>query len=106
MENIENGRITDLKSFRRRSVIRRLWESYAADLISILKASNEGKCSQHDAQMSISEIIPTMKKLRDGGKLEQILQKADLVILDKVFNDVTVTGVMEPNEVDLTSEEL
>ena len=83
--------VIDLKSHRRRSVVRRLWESYAVDLITILQAANDGKCSHRDAQESMAELIPTMKMLRDGGQFETMLQKADLVILDKVFNDVTKT---------------
>ena len=78
----------DLQSFRRRSIIRRLWESYAVDFITTLKAANEGKVDQDEAQQAISEMIPAMKLLRDGGEFEKILHKADLIILDKVFNDV------------------
>ena len=78
----------DMKSFRRRSVIRRLWESYAVDLITTLQAANEGKVNQRVAQETMAELIPAMKQLRDGGEFEKVLQKDDLVILDKVFNDV------------------
>jgi len=91
--NIENlcsdtGHTIDIKSFRRRSVIRRLWESYACDLIAILKLAAAGKISQKEAIESIEEIIPSMKSLCDGGEYEQSLHKANLIILDKVFNDV------------------
>ena len=79
----------DLKSFRRRSIIRRLWESYAVDLITALQAANEGKVDQSEAQLAMSEMLPAMKLLRDGGEFEQSLHKADLIIIDKVFNDVT-----------------
>ena len=79
----------DFKSHRRRSVIRRLWESYAVDLITILQAANDGRASQSEVSESMAELIPTMKMLRDGGQFETMLKKADLVILDKVFNDVT-----------------
>ena len=82
------ARKVDLKSFRRRSIVRRLWESYAVDLITTLQAANEGKIDQSDAQQAMSEMIPAIKQLRDGGELEKILRKADMVILDKVFNDV------------------
>lgn len=78
----------DIKSYRRRSVIRRLWESYAVDLISTLKAANDGKVHQRVASETMADLIPAMKQLRDGGEFEKMLQKADLVILDKVFNDV------------------
>ena len=89
--NIENvcPKDCELKSFRKRSVIRRLWESYACDLIAILKPAAVGKISQKEAIESIDEIIPAMKSLCDGGEFEQSLHKANLIILDKVFNDVT-----------------
>jgi len=86
METID--KITDLKSHRRRSVIRRLWESYAADMITILQAANDGKVNQRDVQEFMAEIMPAMKQLRDGGEFEKMLHKADLIILDKVFNDL------------------
>lgn len=106
MEISDRSNNSNVKSFRRRSVIRRLWESYVADLITILQAANDGKCSQRDAHEAMAELIPAVKMLRDGGKFEQILHKADLVILDKVFNDVTSPGSMDISEVDLTSEEI
>jgi hypothetical protein len=84
-----NGKITDLKSHRRRSVIRRLWESYAVDLITVLQAANNGKVDQRDLQEFMAEIMTAMEQLRDGGEFEKALHKADLVILDKVFSDVT-----------------
>ena len=80
---------TDAKSYRRRSVIRRLWESYALELITILELANKGKVHQRVAQEAIDELIPAMKQLRDDGEFEKILHKADVVILDKVFNDVS-----------------
>jgi hypothetical protein len=101
MENSEIGDITDIKSHRRRSIIRRLWESYAVDLITILQAANDGKCSQLEARQAMAELVPMIKMLRDGGKFEQILKKADLVILDKVFNDVNSTENFDLNQVDL-----
>ena len=78
----------DFKSHRRRSVIRRLWESYAVDLITVLPAANSGKVKQNLAQETIAELQPAMRQLRDGGEFEKALHKADVVILDKVFNDV------------------
>ena len=101
MDISESSKITDLKRFRRRSVIRRLWESYAVDLITILQAANDGKCNQRDAHEAMAELIPAIKMLRDGGKFEKILQKADLVILNKAFNDVTDSVTTDPNIVDL-----
>jgi hypothetical protein len=88
MDTSQESSNIDIKSFRRRSVIRRLWESYAVDLITVLQAANDGKVHQRVAQESMAELIPAMKQLRDGGQFETMLQKADLVILDKVFNDV------------------
>jgi len=101
MDSSQESAHIDIKSFRRRSVIRRLWESYAVDLITILQAANDGKCNQREAHEAMAELIPAIKMLRDGGQFEKILQKADLVILDKVFNDVTDIGTKEMNQVDL-----
>ena len=88
MDTSQDSSNIDIKSFRRRSVIRRLWESYAVDLITVLQAANDGKCDQRVVQETMAELITAMKQLRDGGQFETMLQKADLVILDKVFNDV------------------
>jgi len=79
---------TELTGISRRSVVRRLWESYAFDLIAILKQAALGKISQKEAIDSLEEIVPAMKSLCDGGVFEKSLHKADLIILDKVFNDV------------------
>ena len=72
----------DWKSHRRRSIVRRLWESYAVDLITILRWANEGKVDQNEAQIAMQELIPAMKELRDKGEVEKTLTKADLIILE------------------------
>ena len=89
MEISDKCESSDMKCHRRRSVISRLWESYAVDLITILEAANKGKCTRRVAQESMAEIVPKMKMLREGGRLEQALQKAEMIMVDKVFNDVT-----------------
>ena len=91
----------DYKSLRRRSIIRRLWESYAVDLITILQAATDGKCNQQVASESMAELIPKIKMLRDGGRFEKILRKAEMIMVDKVFNDYSDSVNEEPNQVDL-----
>ena len=77
------------EKFRRRSIIRRLWESYALEMITVLEMANKGKIGQKIAHQYLAEIVPLMKRLRDGGELQRLLERAELVIMNKVFNDTT-----------------
>jgi hypothetical protein len=95
------GKITDIKSHINRPLFRRLRESYLADMVTILQAANDGKCGAVEAFDVASDLNSRVKILREGGPLEKLMNRADLMILDKVFNDVTDKGETGPNEVDL-----
>ena len=90
MNRKKSKNIDVLKEYCRRSISNRLWESYALDLVSILELEAKGRLDKQDADFAISELVPKIKKLRDGGILQKILQRIDKQILDKVFNEVSV----------------
>ena len=83
------GKITDIKKYINRPLFKRLRESYLVDMVTILQAANDGKCSAIEAFEIASDLQAKVKILREGGPLEKLLNKADMVILDKVFNDVS-----------------
>jgi hypothetical protein len=89
MKISDTGRITDLKKHINRPLFKRLRESYFADMVTILKAANDGKCRASEAFEIASDLQAKIKLLRQGGPIEKLLNRADMVILDKVFNDVT-----------------
>jgi hypothetical protein len=99
------GKITNIKKHINRPLFRRLRESYLADMVTILQAANDGKCSSVEAFEIASDLQAKVKILREGGPLEKLLNKADMVILDKVFNDVNRSETDKDNVVDLTSED-
>jgi hypothetical protein len=105
MKISDKGKITDIKAHINRPLFRRLRESYLVDMVTILQAANDGKCSPAEAFDIASDLQAKIKILREGGPLEKLMNKADMVILDKVFNDVNQSGTDKENVVDLTSEE-
>jgi len=101
----EEGKITDIKKHTNRPLFRRLRESYLVDMVTILQAANDGKCSATEAFDIASDLQAKVKILREGGPLEKLLNKTDMVIINKVFNDVNQSVTDEDNVVDLTSED-
>ena len=83
------GKITDIKGHINRPLFRRLRESYMVDMITILKTANDGKCSTKEAFDIASDLVARVKILREGGPMEKLLDKAELLIIDRVFDDVT-----------------
>ena len=90
MDSKDMGYMTTLKKHINRPLFRRLRESYLEDMVAILQAANDGKCTATEAFEIASDLQQKIKILREGGPLEKLLNKADMVILDKVFNDVSV----------------
>ena len=88
-----------------RPLFMRLRESYLSDMVSILEAANEGKCSSSEAFDIASDLQAKFKILRDGGPLEKLLRKADILILDKVLNDVNGPKTEKINVLDLTDKD-
>jgi hypothetical protein len=82
-------KITDIKAHINRPLFRRLRESFLADMVTILQAANDGKCNTAEALEIASDLEARIKILREGGPLAKLMNRADMVILDKVFNDVT-----------------
>ena len=82
------GKITDIKGHVNRPLFKRLRESYFADMVTILQAAKDGKCRAVEAFVIASDLQARIKVLRDGGPLEKLMYKADILILEKVFNDV------------------
>ena len=89
------GKITDIKGHVNRPLFRRLRESYFADMVTILQAAKDGKCSAVEAFNIASDLQARIKILRDGGPMEKMLKKADMVILENVFNDAAGNGEIE-----------
>ena len=84
----DTGYMSTLKKRINRPLFRRLRESYLADMVAILQAANDGKCGAAEAFEIATDLQAKIKFLREGGPLAKLLDKADMVILDKVFNDV------------------
>mgnify|MGYP001135107744 CR=1 FL=1 len=84
------GKITDIKGHINRPLFKRLRESYLVDMVTILQAANDGKCSSKEAFDIASDLQARVKILREGGPMEKLLDKAEILIIDKVFNDVTM----------------
>ena len=89
MKGSDKMKITDVKSHVNRPLFRRLRESYLVDMVTILQAANDGKFSVTEAFDIASDLSAKIKVLREGGPLDKLLRKADMVILDKVLNDVS-----------------
>ena len=88
-----------------RSLLRRLRESYLADMVTVLQAANDGKFGSSEAFDIASDLTAKVKILRKGGPLDNLLRKADILILDKVLNDVNSPESEKINVVDLTDQD-
>jgi len=89
MVSIANLKITEIKEHVNRPLFRRLRESYLADMVTILQAANDGKFPSAEAFEITSDLKARVKILREGGPMEKLLDKAELLIINRVFDDVT-----------------
>lgn len=80
--------VSALQSHRRRSILRRLWESYLTDLRDILSLYLDGELAYDDVQQSLGEIVPALKSLDENGELNRALERAEVVIVDRVLADM------------------
>ncbi|UCC96314.1 MAG: hypothetical protein JSW66_10755 [Phycisphaerales bacterium] len=71
-----------------RGIIRRLWESYAEDLIQALTEARDGSLSELEAHDRIGRLGFSMKALRQDGPLSQTLRRAELVMVNGVLRDL------------------
>ncbi len=81
-------RLAELKQDNARPIVKRLWESYLNDLTETLEAFNTGVISEDELHPEIQRIVPILQHLRADGKFAEALKRAEIVILEKVLEDV------------------
>ena len=78
-----------LSASTRRPLVKRLWESYQQDLSEALEAYTGELIDQDQLHSYLDRLIPIMTSLRDGGKLAKALDRAQVVILDRVMDGIS-----------------
>jgi hypothetical protein len=68
-----------------RSMARRIWETYADDLLTLVKWEKEGICSLEDISWAIKNIIPKLSVLKDNGHLARALERISAVIAYEIL---------------------
>ncbi len=81
-------RLAELKQANSRPIVKRLWESYVTDLTATLEAYNTGIITEDELHPQIHRLVPILEHLRGGGKFAQAIERAQIVILDGVLEDV------------------
>lgn len=71
-----------------RPLVKRLWESYFDDLSESVQAFNAGVIPEATIHEELRRIMPILENLRSGGRVAEALNRAQVVILDRVMDDV------------------
>ncbi len=80
--------LAQLKEANSRPLVKRLWESYFGDLTETVDAFNTGVITETAIHEQLSRLVPILENLRSGGRVAEALNRAQVVILDRVMEDV------------------
>ena len=80
--------VAQLKTSNARPLVKRLWESHLDDLTATLEAFNTGAITEAALHEEIGRLVPILQSLRVGGRLQEVLDRAQIVILDNVMQDI------------------
>ena len=81
-------RQAQLKEANGRPIVKRLWETYAADLTETLDAYNAGEIDQKLLHRQMRSLVKAMDNLRDDGRLAEALERAQVILIDRVLEGI------------------
>ena len=86
--NNSNRIVEDLGNTNSRPIVDRLWQSYVEDLAETLEAHRDGHLDKRATLEYMRRLVERIESLSDGGALAEAVTRAEVVIVDKMLEEV------------------